>query len=185
MFREFDRLRLEIGERPSQVGNRVGGDNAGAASVRHNGDTASRDASDARENFPSIEHLVQIDNAKDTRAAQRGGIDVIGTCERSRMRRRGLRPFRVPAGLDRNDRLGARAAPRRGHELGRVLNGLDIKKHGAVCDVACEIVEHVAQIDVGGISDRNHMAEAYSFDRSPVEHGERDGARLRHKRDIS
>ena len=46
-----DRLRLEVGERPSQVGKRVGGDNACTASVRHDGEAASREASNAREHF--------------------------------------------------------------------------------------------------------------------------------------
>ena len=165
-----DRLRLKVGERPSQVGKRVGGNDARTASVRHDGDAASGNAPNTRKHFRRIEHLIQIDNAQDSGAAQRGGVDVIGTCERPRMRGRGLRPFRVPAGLDRDHGLRARAPPRRGHELGRVLDGLEIKEHGPVCDIACEIVEHVAQVDVGGISDRDHMAEADTFDSGPIEH---------------
>ena len=105
----FDRRRLKVGECTSQVGKRVGGNDARTASVRHDGNAASRDAPDTRKHLCRIEHLIQIDNAKDTGAAQRGGVDVIGTSERSRMRGRGLRPFRVPAGLDRDHGLRARS----------------------------------------------------------------------------
>ena len=49
---------------------------------------------DARENLASIEHLIQIDNAQYPGAAQRGGVDVIGTCERSRMRK--SQPWPLP-----------------------------------------------------------------------------------------
>ena len=89
-----DRLRFKLGERPSQIGERVGCNDTCASAVRHNGNAASRDASDASENFGCIEHLVQIDNAQDSRAAQRGGIDVIGARKRPRVRKLQPSPLR-------------------------------------------------------------------------------------------
>ena len=128
----LDRRRLKVGECTSQVGKRVGGNDARTASVRHDGNAASGDAPDTRKHLCRIEHLIQIDNAKDTGAAQRGGVDVIGTSERSRVRGRRLRPSFPPAGLDRDHGLRARTTPCRRHELGRILDGLRTERNTAL-----------------------------------------------------
>ena len=88
-------------------------------------------------------------------------------------------------GLDRDHRLRAGAAPCGGHEFRRLRDPFYIKENRAAHDLARQVIQHVAEIHVGGIADRDDMAESHAFHGGPIEHRGHQRARLRDERDIA
>ena len=168
-----------------QIRQRIDGQNAGPAAICNNRKAVASNAFHARDHFRRFEHLMQVENAQDARAAKGGGEDVIGAGQRPGVRKGGLRALGMAAGLDRDHRLRAGAAPCRGHEFRRVRDPFNIKEDRAAHDLARQIVQHVAEIHVGGIADRDHMAKSHAFHGGPIEHCGHQGARLRDERDIA
>ncbi len=62
---------------------------------------------------------------------------------------------------------------------------LYIKENRAAHDLARQIVQHVAEIHVGGVANRDDMAKSHAFHRCPIEHGSHQGARLGDERDVA
>ena len=99
-------------------------------------------------------------DAQDAGAPKRGVIDRIHAGERSGVRRRGLGRRLVPSGLYRDHRFQPRRRARGRHEFSRVGYGLDVEQDGLRCRIVGEIVQHVAEIDVGHVAERHKMREA-------------------------
>ena len=113
------------------------------------------------------EQLVELADAQHTGAAERGLVGGIGARQRARVRQRRLGAARAAARLDHNDRLGARGAPGRRHELRRVGDRLHVEQDGAAVRVACQVVEQIAEIDVGHVAQRDDVREADVARRAP------------------
>ena len=67
------------------------------------------------------------------------------------MRGGGTRTRLRAACLQYQDGLDARGCARRGHEFAAVRDAFDIKQDGAAMGIGGEIVEHVAEIDIGHV----------------------------------
>ncbi len=89
------------------------------------------------------------------------------------------RPDSGPPRLHHDHRLVARRGPGGRHELARRLHRLHVEQDGAGARVAREVVEHVAEVDVGAAPERDHVREAHLPAPRPVEHGGDEAGRLR------
>ena len=87
-------------------------------------------------------------------------IDHVGAGERAGVRGGGLQAVAGAAGLDDDHRLVARRRARRRHELARRLDRFDVEQDRAGVRVAGEVVEQVAEVDVGALAERDHVREA-------------------------
>ena len=90
-----------------------------------------------------------------------------------------LAPGGCAAGLDQQHRLVARRGARGGHELARRLHRFDVHQDGACVRVAAEVVEHVAEVDVAAVAERDEMREPDLARLGPVQQRRRQCARLR------
>ena len=89
------------------------------------------------------------------------------------------------ARLQHQHRLAARGGARRRHEFAPVRDPLGIKQDRAGVRVGGEIVEHVAEIDIGHVAERDDMREADAARRRPIEHRGDHRARLADERDVA
>jgi hypothetical protein len=67
-------------------------------------------------------------------------------------------------GLDHDHRLVARGGARGRHELARRLDRFDVEQDGARARIAGQVVEQVAEVDVGVLAQRHHVREADARD---------------------
>ena len=74
----------------------------------------------AAERLGGREQLVEIEDAQQAGAAERGVIDRVGAGERAGVRHRRFGALRVPSRFDHEHRLGPRRRARRRHELARI-----------------------------------------------------------------
>jgi len=77
----------------------------------------------------------------------------------------------VASGLQHDDRLGAGRATGGRHELLGVRHLLDIEEDGAAFRIAGEIVQRVAEVDVGHLAHRHDLREADPAALRPVDDG--------------
>ncbi len=89
-----------------------------------------------------------------------------------------LRRVGPPPGLHDQDRLGAGGGAGRRHELARVGHPFDIEQDRPHARVLAELVQQVAEIDVGHAAHRDQVREADPARCGPVEQGRHDRARL-------
>ncbi len=115
----------------AELDQSIDGEDADTTPIGQDRETLSRRRFDAAERLGAIEQLLQVGDAQDTRAAERGVTDRVGASKRTSMRGSGLAPCASAAGLHHDDRLHARSGARRRHELARVLDGLDIEQDRA------------------------------------------------------
>ena len=132
-----------------------------------------------RQRLGGDEQVVQRVDAQHAGAADRGVVDQVGAGERAGVRGRGGLALRRAAGLDDEHRLVARRRARGRHELARLLDRLDVEQDRARARVARQPVEHVAEIDVGMLAERDEVREADAAAARPVEHRGDERARLR------
>ncbi len=98
-----------------------------------------------------------------------------------------LAAARTPAGtapgFQHQRRFAARRGARGRHELARIAQVLDVEQDRAGGAIAGEVVEHVAEVDVGRIAERDEMREADAARVRPVQHPGHQRARLRDEGD--
>ena len=131
------------------------------------------------------EQLVELAHAQHARAPERGFIGGIAARQRARVRLRRLGAGRAAARLDDDDRLGSRGASRGRHELRRVGDRLHVQQDGAALRVAGQVVEQIAEIDVGHIAERDDVGEADVAAARPIDDARDQGSRLREEGDVA
>ena len=90
-----------------------------------------------------------------------------------------------PPGLHHDHRFVARRSACRRHELARRLDRFDVQQDGAGLRVARQVVEQVAEVDIGVLAQRHEVRKADRACAGPVEHGGHQGTRLRHEREFA
>ena len=100
-----------------------------------------------------------------------GFSTVVSLGERAGVRRRRLDAAAGATGLDDDHRLVARRRARRRHELARRLDRFDVEQDRPRVGVAGEMIEQVAEVDVGALAHRDQRREADPARLGPVEHG--------------
>ena len=83
--------------------------------------------------------------------------------------------------FNHDHRLVARRSARRRHELARRFDRLDVQQDGARSWVAGQVVQHVAEVHVGVLAQRDEVREADGSGARPVEHRGHQRARLRNE----
>ena len=125
------------------------------------------------------EELLDPVDAQHPGSAERRLADFIGPRECSR-RGGGRPPVRLgPTRLDHQHGLVPRRPPRRRHELAGLVDRLQVEQDRCRRRIAAQVVEHVARVDVGTVSERDEMREADLVRTSPVEHRRAERAGLR------
>jgi hypothetical protein len=163
----------------------VGRHHAGAAAVGDDGEAvrhdAGRAAGQAVQRERGVEELLQRVHAQHAGAAHGGVEHGVRARERARVRGRRRLPLGRTPGLHQDDRLVARRRARGRHELARRGDRFHVEQDGARLGVVGQPVEHVAEIDVGALAQRDEVREAHAAPARPVEQGRHQRAGLRHE----
>ena len=181
----LDRLRRQRGQPAARRFERIGRKHAGAAAIRQDRQPVAVLRVRERQRLGGIEQLGHRRDAQHPRATKRGVIDRVAAGEHPGMRGRRPCTGRGTPGLEYEHRLAARGGARRRHEFAAVGDALDVEQDGACVRVDGEIVEHVAEIDVRHVAQRDDMRKADAARRRPVEHRRDHGARLGDKGDVA
>jgi hypothetical protein len=91
----------------------------------------------------------------------------------------------VASHLDHEDRLAARRGAQGAHEAARLADALDIDQDALRLRIGGEVVENLAEVDIGRRAHRHHAGKTDVVGRRPVEDGGTQGARLRHQRQVA
>ena len=135
-----------------------------------------------RESLGGVEELLEIADAQEAGAAERGVDDAVGAGECAGVRGGGFGGSRAAPRLDDDHRLQTRRGAGRGYELPRVDHRLEVEQHRVRRPVAGQHVEQVGNVDVGHVAEGNDRREADAAIRRPVEHRRSERAGLRQER---
>ena len=155
-----DRRRCQIGKPATFIHQGVGRQHAEPTAVAQDRQTIAADRRHPAQEFGRVEHLAQRSHTEHARPAERGGIHGIDTGERSCVGGDGPCAFRVAASLENDDRLVPAGGPRGGHELPRMGERFHVEEDGSGPGILRQIVEQIAEIDIGHGADRNQMGKA-------------------------
>src|SRR3546814_12430706 len=132
-----------------------------------------------------IEQAVYVVDAKDAGTAERRIVGVVAAGESAGMRCGGAGALLHAATADGHDWLVAGGRARGREKLPRVPDRLDVQQNRSRARVRAEIVDEVAEIDIGGIPDRDKVGEADIPCQRPVEHCGDQGSGLRTESDAT
>ena len=183
--RRIARFLRQGGELAAEIDQAVDGENADTTAIGKNCQAVARKRLLPPKRLGRGEELVEIEHAQQSGPAEGRIIDRIGAGERAGMGRGGLRPLRMPSGLDHHHGLHARGGTGRRHEFLRVVDGLDVEQDRARAAVGGEEVETVAEIDVDLVAERNDGRKAHMPLRCPFHEARRHRARLGDERQIA
>ena len=128
---------MAAGEMPASCPPRsdqpVDGEHADAAAVGQYRQPAAGYAGQMPECLGRGEQFVEVENAQQPGAPERGVIDRIGPGQRPGVGERRLGAERLPSGFDHQHGFRTRRGPRRRHELACVADGFDVEQNGAGC----------------------------------------------------
>ena len=176
-----DEAVAQLGQRHAVRGGGIGRHHAHAAAVGQDGHLVADGRLEARQDLGRQEQLFQAVHAQHAGAGD-GGVDhVVGAGQRAGVRGGGLLALLAAASLDHDHRLVARRRACGRHELARLVHRFDVQQDGARVGVVGQVVEHVAEVDVGMLAQRHEVREADLPRLGPVEHGGDQRARLRHE----
>ncbi len=133
-----------------------------------------------------VGNVEQVRDRVDTehaRPAERGGKDLVGAGQRSRVGGRGLRRLGRPAGLDDDDRLRESHLASGREEGAGVADRLHVDDDAPGRRVVSEVVDDVAPAHVEHRAERDDRAEADLLAGAPVENGREERAALAHEAD--
>ena len=157
----------------------LGRQHAGAAAVGDDGQPFAAPAARARQGLGGVEQRPPACPTRSMPARRAAASNTSSepasapVCEAAAARRP------APAGLDHDHRLVARCGPRRRHELARRLDRFGVQQDGARARLAAQLVEQVAEVDVGAVAQRDEVREADAAPVGPVQHRGGQRARLR------
>ena len=139
-----------------------------------------------RQRLHRVEQLLDVAHADDAGAPQRRVEDVVGVDQRQRVGRgEGGGAAWDPPSLDGEDRLVSRGAARRRHEAAPLPQALEVEQDGPGVGIAAQVVEDLAEPDVGRIPERDEVRESDAPRVRPVEHQGADRVRLRDEADVA
>ena len=170
--------RRELRQGEPQLRGPVGGQHAGPAAVGDDCQAVAAGAGAAGEYLGRREEIVDGVDADGAGAAQGRVEDVVGTDQGAGVGGRGLGSGGVAARLEDDHGFHSRRRPQAAHEGAAVSNPLDVEQYGIGLGVHREVVEYVAEVDVGGVAQRHHGGEADPVGVGPVQYAGADGARL-------
>ena len=179
------RLRRQLGQRTVEIDQRVGGQHAGPAAIGQDRQPLALRRPGRGQRLHRIEQFAHLINAQRAGPPEGGVIDRIGPGQCAGVRGSRPCPLRMAAGLDDDDRFQAGAGPRRRHEFPRVGNRFDIEQHRLGAGIGGQIIQHVAEIHIRHVTQRDEMREADAARRRPVQHGGHHGARLGDEGDVA
>ena len=179
-----DRLRRKLGEPAAEINQSVGRQHPGAAAVGQDREPVAARSLCHGERLHRIEQLLQPEHAQHTGAPEGGVVDRISAGQRSGVRSRGARALGMPTCLDHDHRLHTRCGPARRHELARAGNHLDVQQDRPGLGIAGEVVQHVAEVDIGHVAKRDQVREADAARRRPVDRGGHYRARLSNQGEV-
>jgi len=186
--RRVERLRgrhRQVGERNVEVAGAVGGHRARSAAVGDDGQALALRAELGGQRLRGVEQLADVLDAHDAGAADGGVENDVGAGDHARVGLHGGRAGGVAAGLEQDDRLDARRRAQRAHEAAGVADAFDVKQDVVRAAVVDQVVENLAEIDVGRAAQRNDAGEADAVALRPVEYRGAHGARLRNQREMA
>ena len=169
---------VECGQPPAGRLEGIDGEHPGAAAIGQHDQPIARLLSRERQRLGGIEQLGHGADAQHAGAAEGGGVDRIGAGQHAGMRGGRPRSRHGMARLQHQHRFAPRRGARCRHEFAPVGDPLGIKQDRAGIRVGGEVVEHVAEIDIGHVAERDDMREADAARRRPVEHRGHHRARL-------
>jgi hypothetical protein len=172
------RLRRELGDAAAAGRQRVDRQDAGPAAVADDREPVTGHPEAGCEGGHRIEQLTQLEHPQHARAPEGRIVDRIGAGQRPGVRKRRPRPGRAAPGLDHRHRLRATYGAGRRHELARIGDALDVKHHRRGRLVEREEIQHVAEVDVGHIAQRDDAREAVAASARPIERRSGDRAGL-------
>ncbi len=176
---ELGQGRLAQFGQPAALGDQaVGGEHADAAAVGHDRQPVAMRVEAAGQGLDRGEQLVQAIDPEHAGAPDRGVVDRIGAGQRPGMGARGLGGGSAAAGLDHHHRLAPGGRARRRHELAGMADALDVEQDRPAAALGRQVVEQVADIDIGHAADREHVAEADPPVIRPIQHAGQDRPRL-------
>ena len=178
----LDGLRVRLGQVDMQVLDAVGGQDTGTAAIGDDGETLAGSAGRGRQDLGGGEELAEGLDAHGAGPFERGVEHTVRTDQGTGMGRGRLGPGGVSAGLQHDDRLGEGRDLEGRDELAGIADALDIKENRPGLGVVGQKVEHVAEIDVGRVAEREHRGKTEIVRRGPVGDGRTQGARLRDER---
>ena len=134
---------------------RVGSHHARTAPIGQDRQLVGLIGAKARQRLGRQEQLLHRVNAQHAGPGNGCVIHQVRARQRAGMRRRG--PLALPRapGLDHDHRLVARRRARRRHEFARRLDGLDVHQDRTCPGVAGQVVEQVAEVHIGMLSQRH------------------------------
>ena len=172
------RLRRQLGEAAALVDEGVGREDAEPAAVGHDRKAVAGHRRAPRQDLDGVEQLLQRPHAEHAGAPEGGLVDGVGAGERPGVGGGRPRALLVAPGLEDDHRLEAGRRSRRRHELAGVGHRLDVQEDGRGRGVQGQVVEQVAEVDVGHVADRDQVGEADVAGGGPVEDAREDGAGL-------
>ena len=148
---------------------RISREHARAAAVGEDGDALAAQGFGARQSLGRDKQIARGGDPQGARASERRVINLVRSGERAGMQRGGSGAFRRTARLDHDDRLVARGRARRRHEFAGMLDGFDIHQDRRRLRIRGEIIEHIAEVDVGGFAERDEMRKSDLACTRPIE----------------
>ena len=156
-----------------------------AAAVGQDCETFAVEGPQGRQRLGRIEQLIQVEDSEQSGAPKGRVVDVVTPRHGTGVRGRRLGAFAVTAGLDDDDGFGACGDAGRRHELARVRDRLDVKQDCMGLTVRRQVVEHVAEVHVGHVAERNQFRETNVASVGPIQHRGHDRTGLGHECQVS
>jgi hypothetical protein len=178
-FETLDGSRRQLAELAAGTCQPVAGNPSQAMTVGQDGQTLAAQAAHPRHRLDGGEQVPEGIDAHPAGAAQGRFVNVVGG-EWSAALRSALQR----AATDGHHRLVACGGTRRRHELAPGRHLIELHQDRLRVGVCRQPVEHVGEIDIEAGAQVQHRREADSLAVGAIEHGRRDGGRLRDQGDL-
>ena len=178
----LDRLLPQLRQPQTDVRHVIGREHGRSAGVGDDRDPIAAASVSRRERAGGGEHLADRLDAHDTGPVEGRGERFVAADEGARVRHGCRGAFGVASRLDDDDRFGSRGGAQAAHEGARVVQPFDVEDDALRLRIGCEVVEDVAEVDVGGDPGRHDGGESDVAVLRPVEERGAQGARLRDER---
>ena len=175
----------QLGQTDADIDRQIGRHHTGAAAVGDDGEAVADRLDMRRKRARASEQLHDRLHPHHAGAAHQRIEHRVGAGQRAGMRLRRLGTGFMPADLDHHDRFQARDGAQRTHEAARVANAFDIKQDALGLRVISQVIENLAEVDIGGGAGRNHAGKTDAVGFRPVQHRGTQRTGLRDQRQIA
>ncbi|VTR69452.1 hypothetical protein DESC_740191 [Desulfosarcina cetonica] len=159
----------------------IGGHDPDAAAVGQERQTVAGDRLQLPQGGDCVEQRLEVVDAQDSRPLEGRLVNRVAAGHGAGVGGGRHGAFPIAAGLDHDDRLDAGRRAGRGHELARMGDRFDVEQDGARMVVGTQVVQHVAEIDIGHVAQGDQMGKADAPVGGPVDHRGEQGAGLGHE----